>query len=74
MLFASAICFQNLVFQKKKSFRNTTRVSNSYDLERAQHFDGPNLGPNCMYKLTADNTSRQRVNEGQGHRQETSHH
>ena len=40
----------------KNSFRNTFRGSNSLD-----HSVGPDLGRNCLQKLTADNTSRQRV-------------
>ena len=27
--------------------------------EMAQHFVGPDLGPNCLQKLSADNTSVQ---------------
>ena len=41
----------------KNYFRNTIRVSNSLDLI----FIGPDLGPNCLQKLSADDTSRQRV-------------
>ena len=29
-------------------------MSNSYDPDQAQHFVGPDLGPNCMQKLLAD--------------------
>ena len=32
----------------KNSFRNTIRVSNSFDPHQAQHFVGPDLGPNCL--------------------------
>ena len=28
----------------------------------ASHFVGPDLGPNCLQRLSADDTSRQRVN------------
>ena len=38
---------------------NTIRVSNRLDLD---HFVRPDLGPNCLHKLSADDTSRQRVN------------
>ena len=34
------------------------RVSNSLDPDQAQHSVGPDLGPNCLQKLTADDTSR----------------
>ena len=33
------------------------RVSNSLDPDQVQHFVGPDLGPNCLQKLSADVTS-----------------
>ena len=51
---------QNLSF-RKISFRNTIRVSNRLDPDQAQRNVGPDLGPNCLQRLSADNTSRQRV-------------
>ena len=36
-------------------------MSNSLDPDQARHFVGPDLGPNCLQRLSADNTSRQRV-------------
>ena len=36
-------------------FRNTIRVSNSLDPDQAQYF----VGPDCLQKLSTDNTSRQ---------------
>ena len=47
----------NQLFQNK-SFRNTIRVSNSLDLDQAQHFGGPDLGPNCLQRLSADDSRR----------------
>ena len=35
-------------------------MSNSLDPDQAQHFVGPDLGPNCLQRLSADDT-RQRV-------------
>ena len=35
------------------------KVSNSLDPDQAQHFVGPDLGPNCLPRLSADDTSRQ---------------
>ena len=32
------------------------------DPDQAQHFVGPDLDPNCLKNLSADATSRQRVN------------
>ena len=37
-------------------------MSNSLDLDQAQHFVGPDLAPNCLKKLSADDTSRQIFN------------
>ena len=39
-------------------FFNTIRVSNSLDPDQARHFVGPDLGPNCLQRLSADNKSR----------------
>ena len=38
-------------------------MSNSLDPDQAQHFVGPNLDPNGLQRLSADDTSRQRVND-----------
>ena len=35
-------------------FFNTTRVSNNLDPDQARHFVGPDLGPNCLQRLSAD--------------------
>ena len=35
--------------------------SNSLNPDQAQHFVRPDLGPNSLQRLSADNTSRQRV-------------
>ena len=42
----------------KSSFRNTIRVSNSLDTDQNRHFVWPDLGPNCLQRLSADGTSR----------------
>ena len=52
--------FQNQTFSKD-SFRNTLRVSNSLDTDQARHIVGPDLGSNCLKRLSADDTRRQRV-------------
>ena len=36
-------------------------LSNSLDSDQAQQFIGPDLGPNCLPRLSADDTGRQRV-------------
>ena len=38
----------------KKSFRISIRVSNSLDPDQACQFVGPDLGPNCLQRLSAD--------------------
>ena len=37
-------------------------LSNSLDPDQAQHHVGPDQGPNCLQRLSADDTSRQRFN------------
>ena len=37
---------------------NTIRVSNSSDPDQAGHVVGPDLGPNCLKKLSADDNDR----------------
>ena len=39
-------------------FFYTIQVSNSLDQDQAQHFGWPDLGPNCLQRLSADNKSR----------------
>ena len=36
-------------------------MSNSIDPDQDLHFVGSDLGPNCLQRLSADNTSMQRV-------------
>ena len=42
------------VFLKKESFRNTIRVSNSLDPDQDLHSVGPDLDPDCLQRLSAD--------------------
>ena len=57
----SAFC-RLLIFLKssflKKILSGLPSVSNSLDPDQARHFVGPDLGPNCLQKLSADDTSR----------------
>ena len=39
-------------------------MSNSLDPDKARHYVRPDLGPNCFQRLSADNTSGQRVRRG----------
>ena len=63
------LCFCRLLifFSKstflKYSFRNTRRESNSLDPDQARQIVGPDLGPNSLQMLSADDTSRQRVSK-----------
>ena len=41
----------------KSSFRNTIRVSNNLNPYQARQNVGHDLGPNCLKKLSADDTS-----------------
>ena len=36
-------------------------MSNSFDPDQARRIVGPDLGPNCLPRLSADDTGRQRV-------------
>ena len=52
-LLSSANIFSKLTFVKKSSI-NTIRVSNSLDPDQDRHFVGPDLVPNCLQRLSAD--------------------
>ena len=41
-------------------------VSKSLDPDQALQNVGPDLGPNCLHRLSADHTSRQRVEMSKG--------
>ena len=56
-LLLSADLFK-IKFFFNNSFRNTIRVSNSLEPDQARRFFGPDLGPNCLQKVSADDTSR----------------
>ena len=49
--------FLTINFVQKKSFRNTIRVSNSLDPDQARRFVGPDLSPNYLQRLSADDKS-----------------
>ena len=61
MLFCRLLIFSKSTFLKNYTW-NTIRVSNSLDPDQAKRNVGPDLGPKCLHRLSADNTSRQRVN------------
>ena len=64
MLLSSADFFLKINFlkkKKKKTFRNTIRVSNNLDADQARRCVGPDLVPNHLQRLSADDASRQGV-------------
>ena len=36
-------------------------MSKNFDPDQARHFVGPDLCPNCLQRLSADGTSKQRI-------------
>ena len=40
----------------KSSFGNTIRVPNGLDSDQARRYLGPDLSPNCLQRLSADDT------------------
>ena len=54
MLLMSSAAFIQNNFYHHFFFRNTIRVSNCLDLDQDRHSVGPDLGPNCLQKLSAD--------------------
>ena len=42
----------------KNSFNGTIRVSNSLDPDQARHFVCPDLGPNCLQRLSTEDIVR----------------
>ena len=61
-LLCNLACFLADLFQifllLKNSFRNTFRVSNSLDPDQAWHFVRPDMGPDSLQMLLADNNSK----------------
>ena len=43
-----------LLSVKKNSVRNTIRVPNSLDPDQDQYYVGPDLGANCLQRLSAE--------------------
>ena len=53
LLLSSAVLFSRVTFSKN-SFRNTFRVSNGLDPDQDRISVCPDLGPNCLKRLSAD--------------------
>ena len=60
--FFTHVCRLLIFFSKstfrKNSFGNNIRVSTSLDPDQAWHFVRPYLSPNCLERLSADDTRR----------------
>ena len=56
MLLVSADFFK--INSKKNYFRITIRVSNGFDPDQDGYYVGPDLGPNCLQRLSADDMPR----------------
>ena len=51
--FFCCLIFFNQLFSRK-GFANTTKVLNSLDPDQGQCFDGCDLGPKCLQRLSVD--------------------
>ena len=58
MLFSIVCRYFFEVILYKNYFRNTITMSNRLDLDQARPIVRPDLGPNCLQRLSADDTSR----------------
>ena len=56
VIFSSLCCCQLTFFSQlfKYSFKNTIKLSNSFDLDQDQCSVGPDPSPNCLQTLSAD--------------------
>ena len=66
LLMLSSADFYKISTFSKNSFRNNISMSNSLDPGQARQFVGPDLGPNCLQRLSADDTNRQRNKSNMG--------
>ena len=53
----SCFCCHLPTFFKCNFLKNTIRVSNSLNPDQDQHFVSPDLGPNCLQRISADDKS-----------------
>ena len=54
LLLSSADFFFSKLKLSKKSFMNIIRVTNILDSDQDRHCVGPDLGPNCLQRLSTD--------------------
>ena len=43
--------------------RNTNKEPNRFEPDRVRHFVGPDLGPSCLQRLSADDNTRHKREE-----------
>ena len=58
----SADFFPKSTFSKK-NIQEYLQSGKQFESRSGQHFVRPDLGPNCLERLSADETSRQRVHK-----------
>ena len=56
MLFCQLMIFFSKSTFSKNPFRVLPSESNSLEPDLARHFEEPDLGPNCLNRLSADDT------------------
>ena len=66
LLLLSADFFKINFFQKNYSGTLSIRVSNSLDQNQDRHFVGPDLGPSCLLRSSADDKSRHQQGKSKG--------
>ena len=71
LLLSSAELFQNQLFQKILS-GTLSDLSNSLDPDQDRQNVGPDLGPNCLQRLSADDRSP--ILQGKSYRKENLYH
>ena len=62
LCFLSSADFFKVNFFEKFFQEHYQSVKQFLDPDQARHFVGPDLGPNCLQRLSADNTRRQSLN------------
>ena len=66
MFFCHLLIFFSKSFIVEKLFQVSNLSVEQIDPDQARRFVGPDLGPNCLPRLSADDSRRQRVNTQRG--------
>ena len=67
MLLLSSADFFSKISLFQNSFRNVIRVSNGFDPDQDRHSVGPDLVPNCLQGLSADDESGRQQEKEEKH-------